>query len=109
MIKNICSLSPLQEGILFHSLTRKEGTYPYFENPRIETLDKLIEKSVKVEFQHIKKLPKSKFYDVSNSQKRLWILDKLQKSPLYNVIGIYEIRGDLNINALEKLFNYLII
>jgi amino acid adenylation domain-containing protein len=52
---------------------------------------------------------KNAIYPVSNSQKRLWILDKIDGGSLhYNIPVIYEINGNLNIAALNDAFNYII-
>ncbi|HLP46163.1 MAG TPA: amino acid adenylation domain-containing protein, partial [Candidatus Kapabacteria bacterium] len=44
-------------------------------------------------------------YELSPSQKRLWILDRLDDRHIsYNIPGAYLVTGDLNISALEKSY-----
>ena len=48
-------------------------------------------------------------YPLSHAQRRLWILSKIEKhDSLYNIPAILQLKGDLNIEALEKSFNALI-
>jgi|GEM_PF-699708 amino acid adenylation domain-containing protein len=45
---------------------------------------------------------------VSYAQRRLWFIDKMDKSPAYNLPAAIMLEGELNIDALEKAFNEII-
>ena len=45
---------------------------------------------------------------LSFSQQRLWFIDQLQHDASYNMAGAFDIKGALNITALEKAFTLVI-
>lgn len=48
-------------------------------------------------------------FPLSFAQQRLWFLDRLEPgSPLYNIPSVLRVKGQLNIEALEKSFNEII-
>ncbi|MBF4487702.1 condensation domain-containing protein, partial [Flavobacterium sp. CSZ] len=57
----------------------------------------------------IPKAPKQSSYELSSSQKRMWLLNQFEKeSIIYNMPGVFELKGFLSINFLEKAFLALI-
>ncbi|MCB2298651.1 non-ribosomal peptide synthetase [Clostridium tagluense] len=60
-------------------------------------------------FEEIEKVQESDYYETSSAQKRIYMLHKLSKqSTAYNMPGVIEIDGELNIEKAEKIFNKLI-
>ncbi|NQZ19896.1 MAG: AMP-binding protein, partial [Bdellovibrionales bacterium] len=58
--------------------------------------------------QPIPKVEKSDNYALSNAQRRLWVLDKMDDNlTAYNMPAAIRLHGDLDIEALEKTFQYL--
>jgi amino acid adenylation domain-containing protein len=54
-------------------------------------------------------IPNQPYYEVSNAQRRLWILDQYEeKQSAYNIPCAFLLRGNLNVIALEKAFESLI-
>ncbi|MDD4921487.1 MAG: amino acid adenylation domain-containing protein, partial [Bacteroidales bacterium] len=45
---------------------------------------------------------------VSNAQRRLWFIDKMDQSPAYNLPAAILLEGHLNVDALEKTFREII-
>ncbi|MGE5402694.1 MAG: non-ribosomal peptide synthetase, partial [Ignavibacteriales bacterium] len=45
---------------------------------------------------------------VSYAQRRLWFLDKMEKSPAYNLPAAIMLEGELNVGALNKAFEEII-
>ncbi len=89
IIKEVLSL-PFEKRELFEILLREQG---------IELTDLVI-------------LPQPRDkqeFPLSYAQQRLWFLDRYEPgSPLYNIPSVLRIRGNLNIEALEKSFNEII-
>ncbi len=53
--------------------------------------------------------PKSNYYSLSNAQKRIWFLHQMNpKDTSYNTYGSYELKGDVNISLIVKVFNHLV-
>lgn len=65
---------------------------------------------VKVEkFEEISKIPDNEHYQASSAQKRLYVIYELDKgSVAYNIPFVYEIKGDLDITKIEKIFKILV-
>lgn len=81
----------------------------FFENQTVIELSKLIEKNLTNKSNSsknnikIKSIPESDNYEISNSQRRLWVLDKLQTNlNAYNIIGILEFNNLINVDILQK-------
>ncbi|MGX5686869.1 amino acid adenylation domain-containing protein, partial [Chryseobacterium cucumeris] len=57
----------------------------------------------------IPKAPKQLSYELSSSQKRMWLLSQSEKgNSVYNMPSVFELRGSLSISSLEKAFLALI-
>ncbi|KQB41364.1 non-ribosomal peptide synthetase [Flavobacterium aquidurense] len=57
----------------------------------------------------IPKASKQSSYELSSSQKRMWLLNQFEKeSIIYNMPGVFELKGFLSVNFLEKAFLALI-
>ncbi|HLP62034.1 MAG TPA: condensation domain-containing protein, partial [Candidatus Deferrimicrobium sp.] len=62
-------------------------------------------------YSRIEPVVSREHYQLSPSQKRLWILDRLEEEEshiAYNVPGAYWLTGNLNIGALEKTYETVI-
>ncbi|QXU43276.1 non-ribosomal peptide synthetase [Pedobacter sp. D749] len=80
-----------------------------FDNPTIKGLSALIAVSENDKYQKIPLVPKSDYYEVSHSQKRLWILNRLEKTTaLYNIYFTYKFDNTLNVDAFNKAFEVLV-
>jgi amino acid adenylation domain-containing protein len=58
----------------------------------------------------IPKAPVQEYYPLTASQKRIWILSQFEGgSKAYNIFGAFEMVGDLDMDALQKASQYLIV
>jgi len=81
----------------------------FFENASIRELAKLIDQWEKPGYTEIRPIEVRPHYDLSHAQRRLWILGQMEGGGFAgNVPGAYLIRGDLNVAALNKVFQTLI-
>ena len=84
----------------------------FFENQSVEKLSKLIENAKKIETKKvaITPAPKSNDYALSNSQRRLWVLDKLQENfNSYNIAGAIAFEGEVDAPRLQEAIEGLIL
>ena len=80
-----------------------------FASPTVDALAKSIENAGKSIYEDIVPVPEAPHYPVSHAQKRMWILDQLEDDKIaYNIIGGYEFRGKVDINAYQQAFELLI-
>lgn len=80
-----------------------------FDSTIISELANIIEKKTSVECQPVRLVGRQPYYDLSHGQKRLWMLDKIEKANgVYNMPGAFIAEGDLNISAMNKAFNSII-
>ncbi len=78
-------------------------------NPTISKLAKVLNSEKQNGQSKINKLPEAKYYELSHSQKRFWILSNFKHgSEAYNVSSVFDIEGDLNTDAFKKAFNKVI-
>ncbi len=80
----------------------------FFYAQTISELAALIQDSVANPIPRIIPLPPQPDYAVSHAQKRLLILDQLQKTSVYNMPSAYLWEGNLNIPVLQTCFERLI-
>ena len=80
-----------------------------FSHPTIVSMAKLLG-GRKAEVQRtISPVEKREHYALSHTQRRLWIIDKLQQAPgVYNMSGVYKLTGKVNIRALQAAYDKLV-
>ena len=80
-----------------------------FNAPTIAALSEIIAQSASTEHNEIKPVSnESSLYDLSHGQKRLFVLNKLQPSNLFNVFTVNQLKGRLDKDAFSQSFNFLI-
>ncbi len=80
-----------------------------FSNPTIETLSKIIFQSNKTEYKQIEEIPEQISYDISNAQKRLWILDQFEKESIaYNMPSAFILEGELRTEAFNQAYSFIL-
>ena len=80
-----------------------------FRLPTIKGIAEYIEAQIKNEYKEIKRIPEADYYELSSSQKRLYILSKIEKDGIpYNMPGIVEIEGKIDRTRIEKAFRKIV-
>ncbi|OQX23230.1 MAG: hypothetical protein BWK80_27065 [Desulfobacteraceae bacterium IS3] len=80
----------------------------FFEHATVRKSAKRIEMAQKSAFQEIPALPPKSGYDVSQAQRRLWILNQMEGGGIaYNIPSAYRIEGNPDIESLRKAFAML--
>jgi amino acid adenylation domain-containing protein len=80
-----------------------------FTSTTIESLAREIAAASPVSYNQIKAIAKQPYYDVSHGQKRLWIMNQIEKKSVsYNIPKAYIFNGPLNREILEKCFRTLV-
>ncbi len=80
-----------------------------FENPTIYTLSKYINQSGRQGFDHIRAIKKQESYELSNAQKRLWILDQFEENSItYNMPKAFYLTGTFNEKAFRNSYAYIV-
>ncbi len=80
-----------------------------FEFQTVEALSDLIEKANKKAYIQIEVAPEQEYYDVSNAQRRLWVLDQFeQKSIAYNMPAAFILEGKFNTDTFRQAFTFMI-
>ena len=91
---------------------RLEVTIPLknlFENTSIEEQALFISKEEKTRYYQIEKVREQESYALSSAQRRLWVLSQFEGGNLaYNIPGVFELEGDLDIPSFQKSFDTLI-
>ena len=81
------------------------------ENPIIQDLSDEISKKAKSNNAiTLEKIPKADFYPLSSAQKRIYYASKLaeENNILYNITGSVIVKGNIDVDRLEKAFKVLI-
>ena len=79
-------------------------------HPTIEGLARLLESKVPSARASIEVIPKAEHYPVSDGQRRLWLIDRIDEgSPAYHVSSVFEVQGDLAIDALSESVDALVV
>ncbi len=81
----------------------------FFEKPTIESLSQVIVNANKTEYQQIEVVSEQDSYELSNAQRRLWILDQFKEDSIaYNMPASFIFEGKLNIDSFRKAFSFII-
>jgi len=81
----------------------------FFTNTTVYSQAKLVREKKSSERNTIYAIEKKEFYDVSQSQKRIWVLSQLDgASSAYHINGVYRIQSFIDIKKLEMAFMTLI-
>lgn len=80
-----------------------------FSAPTIRQLSEIIEANDRVEHHSIPQIPAQERYDLSNAQKRLWVLSQFEDASVaYNLPSAYMLEGELDKEAFQKAYLSLI-
>lgn len=84
-------------------------TKEIFMNATIKKMAKYIDSCDVESYEYIEKIEKKEYYELSSAQKRLFVLDALEEgSTMYNMPGVMEVQGKIDINKLKEAFDKLI-
>jgi len=85
------------EDLFTNSLLESQASYIYYNGSRDNNHKNIPIANI------------SESYVLSSSQRRLWVLSQFDNANMaYNIPGVYNIEGDLNIQVLKGAFTYLI-
>ncbi len=80
-----------------------------FENRTVETLSSLIGNANKKEYKQIEMAERQESFELSNAQKRLWILDQLEENSIaYNMPSVFILEGEFHEEAFNKAYSYIV-
>ena len=80
-----------------------------FAKPTIYELAAEISVAEEMIFEEIVEVKEKDWYDVSHSQKQLWILDQLEEGQVaYNIPGAYWLHGKLNIDCFRQTITEIV-
>ncbi|MCK4261028.1 MAG: amino acid adenylation domain-containing protein, partial [Halanaerobiales bacterium] len=80
-----------------------------FKTPTIKEISNYIQSASKTLYQTIEKVDSADYYEASSAQKRMYMLQQFDlSSTSYNMPGMLQIEGRLNLERVEKVFDELI-
>lgn len=75
----------------------------FFASPTIRELARFVDNGRQTSYQAITPVPAADSYELSHAQRRLWLLDQLDKdSAAYNIASSFIIEGDFDRDAFVK-------
>ncbi len=80
-----------------------------FKAPTIKGISEYIKSSEESGYSSIEPAKEKEYYEMSSAQKRIYTLQQLEPSSTsYNMSGIFELEGDLDVDRLKEAFYKLI-
>ncbi|MDW7617334.1 amino acid adenylation domain-containing protein, partial [Peribacillus simplex] len=79
-----------------------------FDFPTIKHISTYIHQSTKSTYTTIKPSIEKEFYETSSAQKRMYMVQEMEKGTLYNMPMICELEGDINLKRIEDSFQKLV-
>ena len=80
-----------------------------FKGRTIKSISKYIESIDESKYEGIKKVKVQEYYEASSSQKRMFMLQELDKNSVaYNMPGILELTGEIDLEKIKSIFIKLI-
>lgn len=84
------------------------GLRDIFNHTTIRRQAQLIGQATGAKYMQITNATSAESYPLSSSQRRLWILSQFAEgNTAYNMPGVFELEGDLNVERLEQAFRLL--
>ena len=81
-----------------------------FKYPTISLLAQLLRSKNPSRFNPIEKMEEREYYPLSHSQRRLWMLAKLEgQNSIYNIPAALLMKGKLNLKAFEAAFQSVVL
>ncbi|XRE44267.1 Polyketide synthase modules-related protein [Tenacibaculum discolor] len=79
-----------------------------YEVQSLEDQVKAINRGVKTSFSRIPEIEKQDCYELSSSQRRIWVLSQIEASNVtYNMPAVYVFKGKLNLKAFNEAYKTL--
>ncbi|HYU34097.1 MAG TPA: amino acid adenylation domain-containing protein [Thermoanaerobaculia bacterium] len=76
-----------------------------FENPTFDDLGRLVAERLVSDPSRLARIPEAASYELSSSQRRLWIVQELlEQKDLYNIARSFALRGNLDSSVLRRAF-----
>ena len=96
-------------AVIAQALEVRISVKQLFEFPTLSQLSRWIDAQQSQALDTIESIEKQEYYDVSDAQKRFWILDQYEteQSPFHLCLG-YELRGTLHLPALFQTWEALL-
>ena len=96
-----------------HELHVEVALSKVFESPTVarlaEHVDQIMRDAPAVIYTPIETAPRSEPLPLSFAQQRLWFLDQMEPgNPFYNISAVVRLRGELNVEALERSFGEIV-
>ncbi len=94
---------------LFRDLSVEVTVQELFTNPTIAALARLVKQKELTGFGDIRPVEEREYYDVSNAQKRIWLISQIEEASIsYNIPYAFILEGPLNVEALNRTFRTMI-
>lgn len=96
-------------AMLYDHFQVKISIKDIFNNPTVEQLAKAVQEAEELNFGYIEALEEQEYYQPSHAQKRMWILDQIERDGIsaYNMPFVWEMEG-LDFEIVEKSFVLLL-
>jgi len=104
------SLKATQVISRFHQLTGIELQFrELFQFPTIASLVQIAKEKELSDYRTIKPVFNQEDYPLTHAQKRLWVIHQMEENPMaYNMMGAFQLKGALDVMALEKALDTLV-
>jgi surfactin family lipopeptide synthetase A len=90
-------------------LSVKISLKEFFHSPDIVSLGRIIQNKKKEVLGNIPVVPEAAYYPLSHAQKRLWVLDKIERSKsTYNIPLAVSVSEEIKLDVLQAAFDDLI-
>ncbi len=94
---------------IYKTFEREISIQDFFARSTVRKLAEFISESEKSGYAEIRPVEIQDYYDVSHAQRRLWIIDRLEKNLVnYNLPGACLLEGKIDASAFRKAFQSLI-
>ncbi|MDO3679095.1 non-ribosomal peptide synthetase [Paenibacillus ehimensis] len=79
-----------------------------FRSPTLEAMGRYIENSGQTLYTSIEPCEPQPFYETSSAQKRMYLIQQLEKGTVYNMPAICEVEGNIDPDRIEAAFQALV-
>ncbi|MCK4260648.1 MAG: amino acid adenylation domain-containing protein, partial [Halanaerobiales bacterium] len=80
-----------------------------FRTPTIKGISDYIQSAIKIAYEAIEKVDSADYYEASSAQKRMYMLQQFDLQSIgYNMPGVLEVKGELNLEKVKNAFYQLI-
>ncbi|MGC1139743.1 condensation domain-containing protein, partial [Bacillus sp. B38] len=93
---------------LYEVLQMNVSLKAIFDHQTVKELSEYLEDQVEIRYEQIPVCAIQDVYEISSAQKRMYMVQQLERGTVYNMPRLFAVKGDIDSKKVEKIFRKLV-